>query len=282
MKKIVFTKMSGTGNDFIFFDESKNPGLNITSEIVPKLCNRKNGIGADGVITIHNSDKYDFIMNYYNADGSTGSLCANGARCAILYASDSDRLKNGTAKFLSNNVEYSGEILSNEGVKFNLNSAKKIKYNFKVKAANQLINSHFADTGSPHVVINIDDPENNFNFFDSLENLPVESLGREIRRLAEFAPGGTNVNFIKIRDGAVKIRSYERGVEAETLSCGTGSVAAALISYVTNDLRPPIKIFTKENENLFVNFDVENQKVKNISLTGTARIVFSGEIEFLN
>jgi diaminopimelate epimerase len=282
MKKIVFTKMSGTGNDFIFFDESKNPGLNITSEIVPKLCNRKNGIGADGVITIHNSDEYDFIMNYYNADGSTGSLCANGARCAILYASDSDRLKNGTAKFLSNNVEYSGEILSNEDVKFNLNSAKKIKYNFKVKAANQLINSHFADTGSPHVVINIDDPENNFNFFDSLENLPVESLGREIRCLPEFAPGGTNVNFIKIRDGAVKIRSYERGVEAETLSCGTGSVAAALISYVTNDLRPPIKIFTKENENLFVNFDVENQKVKNISLTGTARIVFSGEIEFLN
>ncbi len=274
--------MSGTGNDFIFIDESKNPGLNISSEIVPKLCNRKNGIGADGVVTIHNSDKYDFIMNYYNADGSTGSLCANGARCAILYASDSGRLENGTAKFLSNSIEYNGEILSNEDVKFNLNSAKKIRYNFKVKAANQLINSHYADTGSPHVVINIDDPENNFIFDGSFENLPVESLGREIRYLPEFAPGGTNVNFIKIIDGAVKIRSYERGVEAETLSCGTGSVAAALISYVTNDLRPPIKIFTKENENLFVNFDVENQKVKNISLSGTARIVFSGEIEFLN
>jgi diaminopimelate epimerase len=282
MKKIIFTKMSGTGNDFIFIDESKNPGLNISSEIVPKLCNRKNGIGADGVVTIHNSDKYDFIMNYYNADGSTGSLCANGARCAIFYASDSGRLENGTAKFLSNSIEYSGEILSNEDVKFNLNSAKKIKYNFKVKAANQLINSHYADTGSPHVVINIDDPENNFISDGSFENLPVESLGREIRYLPEFAPGGTNVNFIKISDGAVKIRSYERGVEAETLSCGTGSVAAALISYVTNDLRPPIKIFTKENENLFVNFDVENQKVKNISLSGTVRIVFSGEIEFLN
>jgi diaminopimelate epimerase len=282
MKKIIFTKMSGTGNDFIFIDESKNPGLNFNSEIVPKLCNRKNGIGADGVITIQNSVEYDFIMNYYNADGSTGSLCANGARCAILYASDSDRLKNGTAKFLSNNVEYSGEILSNESVKFNLNSPQKIKYNFKIKAANQLITSHFANTGSPHVVINIADTVNRFNFFNSFETLPVVPLGREIRYLPEFAPGGTNVNFIKITDNIIQIRSYERGVEAETLSCGTGSVAAAIISYVTDGLRPPIQIITKGNEKLFVNFEVENQKVKNISLTGSAKIVFTGEIEFIN
>ena len=274
--------MSGTGNDFIIIDEMKNSDLKLDIETVPILCNRKNGIGADGVITIHNSNKYNFVMNYYNADGSTGSLCANGARCAILYASDSGKLKNSTAKFLSNNVEYSGEILSNENVRFNLNSPQKIKYNFKVKAADQLISSHFANTGSPHVVINIADPKNNFNFFSSLEMIPVESLGREIRYLSEFAPEGTNVNFIKIEDGAIQIRSYERGVEAETLSCGTGSVAAAIISYVTDGLRPPIKIITKGNENLFVNFEVENQKVKNISLTGSVKTVFTGEIEFIN
>jgi diaminopimelate epimerase len=282
MKKIFFTKMSGTGNDFIIIDEMKNSDLKLDIEKVPILCNRKNGIGADGVITIHNSNKYNFVMNYYNADGSTGSLCANGARCAILYASDSGKLKNSTAKFLSNNVEYSGEILSNENVRFNLNSPQKIKYNFKVKAADQLITSHFANTGSPHVVINIRDPKNNFNFFSSLEMMPVESLGREIRCLSEFAPEGTNVNFIKIINGAIQIRSYERGVEAETLSCGTGSVAAAIISYVTDGLRPPIKINTKGNENLFVNFEVENQKVKNISLTGSVKTVFTGEIEFIN
>jgi diaminopimelate epimerase len=282
MKKIFFTKMSGTGNDFIFIDETKNPGLDITIEMVPKLCNRKNGIGADGVITVHNSGKYDFIMNYYNADGSTGSLCANGARCAILYASDSGKLENNNAKFLSNNVQYSGEILSNGNVKFNLNTPQKIKYNFKVKAANQLITSHYANTGSPHVVINISDPENSFNFFSSLETLSVEPLGREIRNLPEFAPEGTNVNFIKIKDGVIHIRSYERGVESETLSCGTGSVAAAIISYVTDGLRPPIKIITKGNENLFVNFDVENQRVNNISLTGPVKTVFTGEIEFIN
>ena len=274
--------MSGTGNDFIFIDEADNPGLKLESEVVRKLCDRKNGIGADGVIEIHKSAKYDFGMKYYNADGSTGSLCANGARCAIFYAFKTDRLINSTAKFLSNNVEYSGEILSNGDVKFNLNSPKKIKYNFKLKAADQLINSHFADTGSPHVVINIAEKENNFDFLSSLENLPVESLGREIRYLPEFAPGGTNVNFIKINDDAISIRSYERGVEAETLSCGTGSVAAAIIGYVTDGLRPPIKIITKGNEKLFVNFDVENQKVKNISLTGSASIVFTGKIEIIN
>ena len=282
MEKIIFTKMSGTGNDFILIDEMKNPGLDFNKVIVPKLCDRRNGIGADGVITIHNSDKYSFIMHYYNADGSTGSLCANGARCAILYASDAGLLKRNLARFLSNNVEYSGEIMSDGNVKFNLNSPKTIKYNFKVKAANQLIKSHFADTGSPHVIINIADPENGSDLFSFLETLPVEPLGREIRYLPEFAPEGTNVNFIKIDHGDIQIRSYERGVEAETLSCGTGSAAAAIISYITDGLRPPIKIITKGNENLFVNFEVENQKVRNLSLTGPARIVFTGEIKFIN
>ena len=282
MRKIIFTKMSGTGNDFILIDEMKNPGLDFNKVIVPELCDRKNGIGADGIITFHNSDKYTFVMHYYNADGSTGSLCANGARCAIFYAHDAGILKRDSAKFLSNNVEYSGEIMSDGNVRFNLNSPATIKYSFKLKAANQLIKSHFAHTGSPHVVINIADPENRFDFFNFLESLPVESLGREIRHLPEFAPEGTNVNFIKIDDGDIKIRSYERGVEAETLSCGTGSVAAAIICYVTDNLRPPIKIITKGNENLFVNFETENQKVRNLSLTGPARIVFTGEIEFIN
>ena len=136
--------MSGTGNDFIFIDEKKNSGLKFQKIFVPKLCHRKNGIGADGVITIHNSDKYDFIMNYYNADGSTGSLCANGARCAILFASASGRPNSGSVKFLSNDVEYSGEILSDGKIKFNLNPPKKIKYNFRVKAAGQLIKANFA------------------------------------------------------------------------------------------------------------------------------------------
>ncbi|MCW8814078.1 MAG: diaminopimelate epimerase, partial [Chlorobium sp.] len=210
-----------------------------------------------------------------NADGSTGSLCANGARCALLFASKTGRIKDRSSNFLSNNVEYKGEIISDTQIKFYLNSPKKIKYNFKIKAGGKLINAHYADTGSPHVVIDINESE---GFLPLLDQVPVDLLGREIRYLSEFTPDGTNVNFINVKDKIIYIRTYERGVEAETLACGTGSVAAALICYVTHKIPPPVEIFTKGNEKLLVNFDVENSKVKNLSLTGPAKIVFTGEM----
>ena len=275
MVKIIFTKMSGAGNDFVVLDKSINANLKVTQDIIRKLCDRRNGIGADGLITIDDSSSNDFVMNYFNADGSTGSLCANGARCAMLFASKTGRIKEKSANFFSNDVEYKGEIISNSEIKFYLNPPKKIKYNFKVKAGSRLINAHFADTGSPHVVIDIEESE---GFLPSLEGVSVESLGKEIRYLPEFSPGGTNVNFIDVQGKIINIRTYERGVEDETLACGTGSVAAALISYVTKNIHPPIELITKGNEKLLVNFDVKNSKVENLSLTGPAKIVFAGEM----
>ena len=276
MKVLTFTKMSGAGNDFVFIDKKQNDWLQVNTDFVKKICDRRNGIGADGLITIEDSSTHNFIMNYYNADGSTGSLCANGARCAILFASESSRLKDNKAEFISNGVEYKGEITSNSEIKFYLNPPKKIKYNFKIKAGGKLMNAHFADTGSPHVVIDIKETE---GFLTSLDNVPVEKLGREIRYLVEFSPGGTNVNFIFVKDEVIHIRTYERGVEAETLACGTGSVAAALICFVTKKLSVPVKIIPKSNEKLFVNFDVENSKVRNLSLTGPAKVTFTGEMK---
>ncbi|MDZ7626273.1 MAG: diaminopimelate epimerase [Ignavibacteriaceae bacterium] len=276
MEKIIFTKMSGAGNDFVFIDKKQNDWLQVNTDFVQKICDRRNGIGADGLITIEDSTTHNFIMNYYNADGSTGSLCANGARCAILFAAESGRLTGNTAEFISNEVEYKGEVISNSEIKFFLNPPKKIKYNFKIKAGGKLINAHFADTGSPHVVIDINESE---GFLTSLEKVQVESLGREIRNLPEFSPGGTNVNFVVVKDGLINIRTYERGVESETLACGTGSVAAALICYVTKNLSVPVKIIPKSNEKLFVNFDVENSKVRNLSLTGPAKVTFTGEMK---
>ena len=267
--------MSGAGNDFVVLDKSINANLKVTQDIIRKLCDRRNGIGADGLITIDDSSSNDFVMNYFNADGSTGSLCANGARCAMLFASKTGRIKEKSANFFSNDVEYKGEIISNSEIKFYLNPPKKIKYNFKVKAGSRLINAHFADTGSPHVVIDIEESE---GFLPSLEGVSVESLGKEIRYLPEFSPGGTNVNFIDVQGKIINIRTYERGVEDETLACGTGSVAAALISYVTKNIHPPIELITKGNEKLLVNFDVKNSKVENLSLTGPAKIVFAGEM----
>jgi diaminopimelate epimerase len=276
MKVLTFTKMSGAGNDFVFIDKKQNDWLQVNTDFVKKICDRRNGIGADGLITIEDSSTHNFIMNYYNTDGSTGSLCANGARCAILFASESSRLKDNKAEFISNGVEYKGEITSNSEIKFYLNPPKKIKYNFKIKAGGKLMNAHFADTGSPHVVIDIKETE---GFLTSLDSISVEALGREIRNLVEFSPGGTNVNFIFVKDEVIHIRTYERGVEAETLACGTGSVAAALICFVTKKLSVPVKIIPKSNEKLFVNFDVENSKVRNLSLTGPAKVTFTGEMK---
>ena len=275
MEKIIFTKMSGAGNDFVLLDKKLNEKLRITKEFIRKICDRRNGIGADGLIAIEDGTTNDFNMIYYNADGSTGSLCANGARCAILFASNTGRLDSKSAHFFSNDIEYKGEIISNSEIKFYMNPPKKIKYNFKIKAGGKLLNAHFADTGSPHVVIDINETE---GFLTSLDYVPVEALGREIRHLPEFSPDGTNINFINVEGKIIHIRTYERGVEAETLACGTGSVAAALIAHITHKIHPPVELLTKGNEKLFVNFDVENLKVRNLSLTGPAKIVFTGEM----
>lgn len=282
MTHFYFTKLSGAGNDFILFDKKVNTDLALTPQTIKKLCKRRTGIGADGVLLISDLSGYAFNMNYFNADGTTGSLCANGARCAIQYGKESGRLGNDKIKFVANNIEYSGQILESGQIKFFLNPPTKMKHNFKIKAAGQLITASFADTGSPQVVIKIKDvlknPANLRSFYNNINDFPVFELGREIRYHKDFMPGGTNVNFIDIEGDLIKIRSYERGVEDETLSCGTGSVAAALISSVNNNLKPPIKLLAKSGDQLIVDFKIENQEVQELSLTGPAEVTFKGEL----
>jgi diaminopimelate epimerase len=282
MEKISFVKMSGAGNDFILIDKDNNPAFPLTKNFVVKLCNRRNGVGADGLITISNSKYFDFVMEYFNADGSTGSLCGNGARCAIKFASLSNRIFANTTKFLSNNVPYSGEVLSENHIKFYFNQPSKLKLNSKIVVHKQEINSSFIDTGSPHVVIKIEDVhliQNEMNSsYSDINDFPVFQLGREIRYLPDFAPGGTNVNFIQIKEGKIFIRTYERGVEDETLACGTGSTASALIAFYTENLHPPIKLITRGGDELTVDFNFAGDSINNLSLTGPAKITFTGEI----
>jgi diaminopimelate epimerase len=283
MKKISFTKMSGAGNDFILLDKKINPSFELVPDVVGKLCHRRTGIGADGILVIGDHPDYDFTMEYYNSDGSTGTLCGNGARCALWYAQISGRLKNGPlARFLSSDVVYSGEILAENRVKFNLANPKDFRFNFDLVACEQYALASYVHTGSPHVVVNIqqifEDIKRKDPLYKEISKLPVYDLGREIRYLPEFAPGGTNVNFIDIKDGIVHIRTYERGVEDETLACGTGSVASALICYFNYGLKPPVNLITKNGSQLVVNFEVdENKDVKNVSLSGPAEVTFSGE-----
>jgi diaminopimelate epimerase len=286
MEKIYFVKMSGAGNDFIVFDKKKNPGFTLTSEIIQKFCDRRNGIGADGVITISDSAEQNFVMDYYNADGSFGALCGNGARCAVKYAEFSGRLNNGRAKFISNNILYSGKVLGSNEVQVYLNPPSKFKNRFKVKAADQLITASYVDTGAPHVIIKIEDmlrdPKNLNSSYKNLDEVPVYDTGREIRYLNDFAPEGTNVNFIKIIDGKIYIRTYERGVESETLACGTGAVAAAYFGFVNEKLIPPVYLKTRGGDELAVDFKTDGSELKEVSLTGPAKIIFSGEISVNN
>ncbi len=269
MKNISFTKMSGAGNDFIIIDDDDNPEFLFSEKTIQKLCDRHNGIGADGVILISSSEQYDFVMNYYNADGSTGSLCGNGARCAVKFAFNTKRIKDNSARFLSNNSEYCGKILEDGTIRINLNPPYDLRINIQLKAAGKDIAAHFINTGSPHVVIKVEE----------LDNIPIETIGKEIRYLPEFVPGGTNVNFVKIEKEEIHIRTYERGVERETLACGTGSVAAAIICHETDGIKTPVTILPRSKDKLFVNFDVRNDEFSNVSLTGPVKEVFKGQFQ---
>ena len=282
MKKLFFAKMSGAGNDFIVFDKIVNPDLILDSNAIKRLCHRRNGIGADGIITIGDSDSYDFMMEYYNSDGSTGSLCGNGARCAIKFAESTKRVKQQKAKFISNGKSYIGEVLNDSQVKVYFNEPQNLKYNFKVKAFDQLINASFVDTGSPHVVINIieilKDPEKRQLFYENINDVPVYEIGKEVRNLPEFLPDGTNVNFYFIKDNQVYIRTYERGVEDETLACGTGNAATAIVINNLHKIAPPITLNTRGGDKLIIDFEKGNDIIRNLTLTGPVKVVFTGEI----
>ncbi|MFC2085092.1 diaminopimelate epimerase, partial [Bacteroidota bacterium] len=277
-----FTKLSGAGNDFILIDERDNPGIKLEVSDISNICERRLSVGADGVLIIKDSDEFDFLMEYYNADGFMGSLCGNGARCAIKYALLSGRIKNGSTDFMVNSTHYKGEIMEDNMIKFYLPVPQKTKTDFRIKAGNQLIKSSFADTGSPHVVIIITDvqkdPKNSREVYNDIDNFPVLELGKEIRYSNDFEPDGTNVNFIKIEKNDIHIRTYERGVENETLACGTGSVASAIIGFKKEMVKPPVNLITRGKNNLIVDFEIINSRFNNISLTGPAEVTFKGEL----
>ncbi len=282
MKNLSFTKMSGAGNDFIVIDKNKFPGFTVNPSLINKLCDRRNGIGADGLITIEKKPEFDFAMDYYNADGSTGSLCGNGARCAIRFASINGFVNNSVTNFICDGVNYSGEIINDDSIRFYLNKPSQLDLNVSINVDNKEIGLSSINTGSPHAVIFLNDIneklEEPAELANKLNSFPVIELGRKIRLHEHFSPSGTNVNFLALDKNEIFIRTYERGVEDETLACGTGSVAAAVISYLKYGLQPPIKLITKSGELLFVNFEYNNEEFTDISLTGPAEIIFTGEI----
>jgi len=258
LRFIAFNKYQGTGNDFIIIDnrgEDFNPDDN---ELVRKLCDRKFGIGADGLILIGASGDHDFEMKYFNSDGFESTMCGNGGRCAADFAIR-NHIAPGKMSFRATDGIHNA--VSEHGI-------IRLKMN-NVTETGQIHGNYFLNTGSPHYVV----------FTSDLDNLDVFTEGRKIRNSQDFQPGGTNVNFVQITPGSLIVRTYERGVEDETLSCGTGVTASAIASVLAGHFgRIPVPVVTRGG-NLSVEFTVEGNEIKNIWLCGPATFVFEGRIE---
>lgn len=278
MNTIKFIKMNGAGNDFILIDAKNNIELKLTKTLITSMCDRRTGIGADGILLIESSEKYDYNLIYFNSDGSLGSLCGNGSRCSLKYVSDNYLVNNSDIKFSCNNLIYSGSIVQNDLVQFNLNPPAIIKLDFPINFNGREIKSHFADSGSPHSVIFWD--EIGDNKIKSYNNFNMREFGKSIRYAKEFMPQGTNVNLIHIEGDEVYIRTYERGVEDETLACGTGAVASAIILNLVKKISSPVTLNTFGNDKLTVNFIAESDKFNKITLTGPAKINYIGSYNF--
>ncbi|MCP5064902.1 MAG: diaminopimelate epimerase [Ignavibacteriae bacterium] len=274
MPNLKFTKMNGAGNDFILIDKDLNPKVKLSSKAISEMCNRKKGIGADGLLLIDKHTKYDFKLKYYNSDGEIGSLCGNGSRCAISYAVSEYKIKSDIVKFLCDGIVYKGESLNKNLIKFYLPKPSKVDLFIQIKSKNFTVVGSYVDSGSPHVVIVWDDikkiVKGNFSNFD------LSKLGKEVRFAKQFSPKGTNANIVKIEKNKIKIRTYERGVEDETLACGTGAVAASVVLSRKFGIKSPIIFNTKGGDILQISFNVKDKKINQISLLGPAKINYTG------
>ena len=262
--KIHFSKYQATGNDFVLIDNLSG-SYQLTADQIRILCDRKFGIGADGLMLIEKHPSLQFNLQYYNSDGSQ-SLCGNGSRAAVTMAARLG-LINGKAKFNAFDGAHEAEIEAGGIVKLKMNNVSDVK---------KIGEDYFIHTGSPHYI----------RFVTGLKDYPVFETGRKIRYSDEFLPGGTNVNFVEISPSkTLFVRTYERGVENETLSCGTGVTAAALAAYY-HDLSSPVSITTLGGD-LKVAFKTRQDgltsgqadKFNDIYLIGPAKLVFEGDLE---
>lgn len=252
-----FYKYQGTGNDFVMIDNRQQTFDKSDTKQVTFLCDRRFGIGADGLILIENHDDLDFTMIYYNADASM-SFCGNGARCAVAFAKQLGIINNKTTFEAIDGVH--NATISNGIVKLHMGDVETVeKYESHV----------FLNTGSPHHV----------QFEDEIEEFDIKSKGAKIRYAEPYNQEGSNVNFVKMIDRQrFRVRTYERGVENETLSCGTGVTAVALAMHATAKTTENLINLDVEGGKLQVSFDFENDKYSNIWLIGPATLVFKGQI----
>lgn len=253
-----FNKYQGSGNDFIIIDNRKGVFDPDDSELIIRLCNRRFGIGADGLILISDHMDYDFEMQYFNADGFESTMCGNGGRCSADFAIK-EGIAGRTMRFKA--IDGTHKAISEEGIiRLQMND---------VRDPGKIDNNYFINTGSPHYII----------FRDDVRNMDVDTEGKKIRWSEEFAPGGTNVNFVQREESGIYVRTFERGVEAETLSCGTGVTASAIATVISGHFDTGTVNVRTRGGDLSVSMKVSEKNINDIWLSGPATFVFKGEIE---
>lgn len=255
-----FEKYQGAGNDFILIDNRTNQLKELKPDTIKFLCDRHFGIGADGLMLLNTHDKYDFVMDYYNSDGSSGAMCGNGGRCIVAFAKRLGIITEHT-HFLAGDGLHEAFINENDTVKLKMTDVLSVEQNE---------HDFFINTGVPHHV----------EFDSDIFRLDVYAKGKEIRYSEKYRKEGTNVNFAQISKDGIKIRTYERGVENETLACGTGAVASAIAyyqKYKPNTSTIKVKALGGELEISFK--EEKDNKYTDVYLSGPAKYVFSGEVE---
>ena len=252
---IEFYKYQGTGNDFIMIDDREKEFDLKDNDLIAALCERRMGIGADGLILLREHDTLDFEMIYFNADGKQSSMCGNGGRCIIAFAQMLEMTESETT-FMAIDGEHKGRLMD-DGIYLQMQDVKEIE-----GVGDGLV----LNTGSPHYI----------EMVDELDYIDVEKEGRKIRNSAPFKKEGININFV-LDATELQVRTYERGVEAETLSCGTGVVATAIAMHYANCIEETLVSVKTKGGELTVSFEEFNGGYRNIWLSGEASMVFAGE-----
>ena len=270
-----FFKMNGAGNDFIIVD---NRDLSLSKDLdadtIAALCDRHRGIGADGLLAVEPAQKgADFKFRYYNADGGEAEMCGNGARCFGRFTAHLGEIVLKKVSFETIAGTLTAEMVG-EDVRIAMSEPKDLKLNTDAKIPGLDAALHFVNTGVPHVVTFLASAE-------ALDDFDVFNHGGAIRHHAAFAPAGTNANFAAVlANDHISIRTFERGVEDETLACGTGMVASALVHHLLTGAPSPIKVDVEGGDTLEIGFEkTGDQTFKNVTLTGPADFVFEGEID---
>ncbi len=270
MKKIHFVKMHGAGNDFVLVDDRQGTFPSHDNLRIAALAQRRTGIACEGIILVQRSSVADFRMVFFNPDGTEADLCGNGARCVAAFAREIGAVTSPAMTFETRAGLVDAEVSTNGAVKVWMPEPKNRRYGLQVKVGDRFVAGDYVEAGVPHFIVPC----------ENIASVDVEGLGRALRLSDAFAPNGTNVDFVQfIPAHKALIRTYERGVEAESGACGTGAVATAVVAVETKKMSLPVHVRTSQGYTLTVDGDWRHAKSTGFTLTGPVKKVFEGFVD---